>query len=186
MYRINEIFNSLQGEGFHSGRAATFVRFAGCNLRCSFCDTDFREFREMTAQEIVDEIGHFRTSWVVLTGGEPTLQADEPLIEELHAAGFIVAMETNGTHEPPKGIDWLTCSPKQTPVIKACNELKLVFTDAQSVSDYGIEAEHYFLQPCDTGSPERNRHITAACVEYIKQHPRWRLSLQTHKLIGIP
>jgi organic radical activating enzyme len=124
---------------------------------------------------------------VVLTGGEPSLQADAPLIDTFHQHGFTVAMESNGTHLPPINIDWLTISPKAHTVVTHCNELKCIFDEQGRVEvPANITADHYFLQPCDVGDPVRNARITAACVNYIKQHPRWRLSLQTHKLINIP
>lgn len=185
MKKVNDIFYSLQGEGRNTGRAAVFVRFAGCNLRCPFCDTDFAEYTTMSDDEIVAAISRYPARLVVLTGGEPTLQADEALIDALHAAGFEVAMETNGTHLPPRGIDWLTCSPKGKSAITRCNELKCIFDATQDTVDtHGIEADLYYLQPCDVGDAARNEAITQACVEYIKQHPEWRLSLQTHKLVG--
>ena len=191
-YRINEIFYSLQGEGYHTGRAAVFIRFSGCNLRCPFCDTDFSAYQEMTAEEIVETVRTLVPTscplpLIVLTGGEPTLQVDESLIDILHQQGYTVAMESNGTHEPPANLDWLTVSPKEAPVVVGhCNELKCIFDESGRVEEYPVSAEHCFLQPCDVGDPLRNEQIIARCVEYIKQHPRWRLSLQTHKLIHIP
>ena len=186
MKRVNQIFYSLQGEGRNTGRAAVFVRFAGCNVHCSFCDTDFSSWREMSDDEIVAAISQYPTRLVVLTGGEPTLQVDRPLVDLLHAHGYEIAMESNGTRQPVEGIDWLTCSTKEHVAITKCNELKCVFDgDASSVDDRGISADYYYLQPCDVGDATRNAAITAACVEYIKQHPKWRLSLQTHKLINI-
>lgn len=123
---------------------------------------------------------------VVLTGGEPTLQADEELVSLFHEAGFpFVAMESNGTHNPPANIDWLTVSPKTKPVVTRCDELKALFDGKTPVRDYGVNAACYYLQPEDTGDAVKNKEITAACVDYIKRHPKWRLSLQTHKLIGI-
>lgn len=184
MYRINDIFYSLQGEGHHTGRAAVFIRFSGCNLDCSFCDTDFSAFRELSATEILSEIRSFPARFVVLTGGEPTLQADEPLLRLLHEQGYEVAMESNGTRLPPQGVDWLTVSPKGKVVVKRCNELKCLFDGRPSVDTQGIEADYYYLQPCDVGDPVRNAEITACCIGYIKEHPQWRLSLQTHKLAG--
>lgn len=199
--RVNEIFYSLQGEGYFTGRAAVFVRLAGCNLACPFCDTDFRDFREMTADEICQAIAALvppmpedrqAAPMIVLTGGEPTLQDTAPLIKLLHRRGFFVAMETNGTHTPPQDIDWITFSPKTEamgnrthPVaIERCNELKLVFTgDPSEPQRYErFPATHHYLQPCDTGGPLRNDEIVSACVGYIKEHPLWQLSLQTHKL----
>lgn len=196
MYRVNDIFYSLQGEGRNTGRAALFVRFAGCNLRCPFCDTVFESFREMSGEEILRELALQTSSFtpcppalnplVVLTGGEPTLQVDEAFVDLLHAHGYEVAMESNGTRHAPRNIDWLTVSPKERPVVTVCSELKVVFRDAGSVSDYDIRADYYYLQPCDTGDEVLNRAVTAACIDYIKRHPKWRLSLQTHKLVDIP
>lgn len=196
MYRINEIFYSLQGEGRNTGRAAVFVRFAGCNLRCPFCDTEFDTYREMSAEEILTEINSLSPQTtdsrplIVLTGGEPTLQVDEGLIDLLHQDGFEVAMESNGTRPAPANLDWLTVSPKQKPVRQHCNEVKVVFDEG---SDPEELIQHLtsdsrpllYLQPCDTGDAERNKAITQACVMYIMKHPQWRLSLQTHKLIDI-
>lgn len=194
MYRVNEIFYSLQGEGHNTGRAAVFVRFSGCNLKCPFCDTDFSEYKEMSAEEIASLSLTLSKGdgmpMVVLTGGEPTLQADKELIDRLHQAGFqFVAMESNGTEEPPEGLDWLTVSPKGKVAVDRCDELKVLFDGDRPLSlplgdDWG-GADYYYLQPMDTGDAESNKEITAACVEYIKRHPKWRLSLQTHKLIGI-
>ena len=170
MKRINEIFYSLQGEGRNTGRAAIFIRFAGCNLRCPFCDTEFSEYNEMNDTDIIAAISAYPSRFVVLTGGEPTLQADNAFIALLHANGYEVAMETNGTHPVPAGVDWITVSPKEsfagkagTTVVRRCNELK---------------------GPFHTGCPERNSLITQACIEYILRNPKWRLSLQTHKLTG--
>ena len=114
MYRVNEIFYSLQGEGANTGTPAVFVRFAGCNLRCPFCDTEFDSYTEMTAAEIADEIGRFPADFVVLTGGEPSLQVDDALVETLHARDLVIAVETNGTRPLPADIDWVTCSPKES------------------------------------------------------------------------
>lgn len=184
MKRVNDIFHSLQGEGRNTGRAAAFVRFAGCNLRCGFCDTDFTSFREMSDEDIVEALLAYPTRFVVLTGGEPSLQVDETLVNLLHKYGFEVAIETNGTHELPDGIDWITCSPKGKTAITRCDELKCIYDGETPPDDHGIAATYHYLQPCDTGDERRNKEITADCIEYIKRHPEWRLSLQTHKLIG--
>lgn len=191
IFRINDIFYSLQGEGHNTGRAAVFIRFAGCNLRCSFCDTEFNAYREISDEEIVDAVKSFspQTSdvkpLVVLTGGEPTLQVDEAFVDLLHQLGYEVAMESNGTRQAPKNLDWLTVSPKQNPVHQHCQELKVVFNSNGEVTDFGIDADYYYLQPCDTGDAARNAQIMSDCIQYIENHPKWRLSLQTHKLIGI-
>lgn len=190
-YKVNDIFYSLQGEGHNAGRAAVFVRFSGCNLKCDFCDTDFSDYREMTGIEILEAVKMLIPSSdglpiVVLTGGEPTLQVDTKLIDLIHEAGFkFVTMESNGTYEPPANLDWLTVSPKVKPVVKECNELKVLFDGKTPVRDYDIKAEYYYLQPEDTGDANRNAEITSKCVDYIKKHPKWRLSLQIHKLINI-
>ena len=184
-YQIHEIFYSLQGEGRNTGRAAAFVRFSGCNLRCPFCDTEFDSYRLLTAEDILTAIEAFPTRFVVLTGGEPTLQADEAFVDLLHQHGYEVAMESNGTRPAPRNLDWLTVSPKTVPQQMRCNELKLVFTSADSVDTFGIEADYYYLQPCATDDDRRNADILQACIDYILQHPQWRLSLQTHKLINI-
>ena len=191
MKRINDIFYSLQGEGRHTGRAAIFIRFSGCNLACSFCDTDFSDYREMTDEQIVEEVLKMVPDkdgvypMIVLTGGEPTLQVDERLIDLLHEAGFcLVAMESNGTKNPPVNLDWLTVSPKKNVMVKRCQELKCIYDGEQKVEDYGIEADYYYLQPCDVGDAGKNAEIIGQCIEEIKKNPKWMLSLQTLKLIG--
>ena len=193
-YRINEIFYSLQGEGRHTGRAAVFVRFSGCNLKCPFCDTDFRTYRELTADEITAAVKEWKDcGFIVLTGGEPSLQVDEALIEALHREGFYIAIETNGTCQLPPAIDWVTLSPKNcfvehapALVAKEIDEVKVVFDGIHDPESWGgVKAAYLNLQPCDTGNAERNREVTRQCVEYIKKHPQWHLSLQTHKLIHI-
>jgi len=195
MKRINDIFYSLQGEGHNTGRAAVFIRFAGCNLRCSFCDTEFDTYREMSDEEILEAISQYPARFVVLTGGEPTLQVDEAFVELLHQHGYEVAMESNGTRPAPQNLDWLTVSPKvrseklEVKSEKLADELKVVFDETTAPESYlSLLTSHFspllFLQPCDTGDAARNEAIVARCVEYIKEHPWWRLSLQTHKLVG--
>lgn len=192
--RVNEIFYSIQGEGFHTGRAAVFVRFSGCNLKCPFCDTDFDNYEKLSEEEIVDEcvrIGrgcHF----VVITGGEPTLQVTASLIDKFHEKGFFVSMESNGTRKPPFNVDWLTISPKSPFVgekanieVSHCQELKVVFDIEHPVTDYTIEAELYYLQPCDTGNQERNKEIINALVDFVKKNPKWKISLQTQKMLAV-
>lgn len=185
--RINEIFYSLQGEGQHTGKPAVFVRFAGCNLRCPFCDTDFSSYTEMTDEEIVREVLRYPSTMVILTGGEPTLQLTAQLLDLLHEAGRVVHIETNGTHPLPDGpLAWVTCSPKYAPLnIQRIDELKVVY-EGQDMSPYdGIQAKVYSLQPCDTGDAEKNRQLLQQTINYILQHPKWTLSLQTHKLLNI-
>ena len=160
MYKVNEIFYTLQGEGAHSGIPAVFVRFSGCNLHCPWCDTEFTSHTDMTAEEIVAEalslydIPNERRRMVVLTGGEPSLQVDKPLIDALHQAGFYICIETNGTHPLPDGIDWITCSPKMvcppsSLALKKVNEVKVVFTGDYNPEIWReqLEAEHWMLQP---------------------------------------
>ena len=190
-YKINEIFYSLQGEGRNTGRAAVFVRFAGCNLKCSFCDTDFGSYTEMTAQDIVDKMNSLIASangmpMVVLTGGEPTLQADFDLIDLIHVNGYkFVAMESNGTATPPSNLDWLTVSPKGKVNVARCNELKCIYgKEGLLAYPNSIVADYKYVQPCDTGDEATNQIIIRQAIEYIEQHPDWRLSLQTHKMIG--
>lgn len=185
MKKINEIFYSLQGEGRNAGRAAVFVRFAGCNLRCPFCDTDFHSFKEMSDNDILQAIRPHPSHFVVFTGGEPSLQLDAPLVGLLHSHGYEIAVETNGTHALPYGIDWVTISPKAVrPVLTRCNELKCIFDGENPIETYGISADYYYLQPCDTGDHKRLLQTTRSCISYIQSHPQWRLSLQTQKLAG--
>lgn len=190
-YRVNEIFYSLQGEGYHTGMPAVFVRFSGCNLRCPWCDTDFASFQPMSAEEIIEAVQRTmyeaRCHMVVLTGGEPSLQADKSLIDALHEAGFYICIETNGTHPLPEGIDWVTCSPKEirgTDVrCTKADEVKVVYTGEYDPNIWRekITANHWFLQPLETNGSTNHK----ATIQYILTHPTWRLSLQTHKMLGI-
>lgn len=211
-YAVKEIFYTLQGEGLHAGRPAVFLRFAGCNLWsgreadraaaiCQFCDTDFfgtdgvagGKYRSAVqlANKVdalwPDEMKYQADKYVVCTGGEPLLQLDEALIEALKASGFTVAVETNGTVAPPKGIDWLCVSPKAgtTLVVTAGDELKLVFPQpaAMPARFEKLRFDHFFLQPMD--SPEQAENIRLT-LQYCLEHPQWRLSMQTHKLLNIP
>ncbi|HEV8690043.1 MAG TPA: 7-carboxy-7-deazaguanine synthase [Ideonella sp.] len=209
-YSVKEIFYTLQGEGGQTGRAAVFCRFAGCNLwsgreqdraaaTCSFCDTDFVGTNGLgggkfdTAQALAAAVAQ---RWpqareggrplVVCTGGEPLLQLDEPLVEALHAQGFEIAVETNGTQPAPKGLDWICVSPKADAplVLTSGDELKLVFPQPLAMPERfaGLAFRHFFLQPMDGPDRERN---TQLATEYCLAHPHWRLGLQTHKIIGI-
>lgn len=192
--KVNEIFYSLQGEGFNAGTPAVFVRFAGCNLQCPFCDTDFAVGTEMTEEDIAAQVVRYPASLVVITGGEPSLQLTESLVDALHRQGRRVAVETNGTHPLPSNVDWITLSPKDTflgmvasPILTEVDELKVVFDGIHLPEMYEhINVRHArFLQPCDTGDPQRNGIIINQTIEYIKANPQWRLSLQTHKIVGI-
>lgn len=190
-FKVNEIFYSLQGEGFFTGTPAVFLRFSGCNLRCPFCDTAHEEGEWMDEADIAAAAARYPARHVVLTGGEPSLFVTPGLLRRLHAAGKFVAIETNGTHILPEGLDWVTCSPKSEvcpgaePVIPACDELKVVFRGKAPADFPGLRATHRFLQPCDTGDAAENRRLLAGAVAYCLAHPEWRLSLQTHKLIGV-
>ncbi len=211
-YSVKEIYFTLQGEGAHTGRAAVFLRFSGCNLWsgreqhraeavCKFCDTDFvgtdgpggGKFAsaESLAEAITNawpEEAVASRKYVVCTGGEPLLQLDTVAIDALHAAGFEIGVETNGTVSAPDGIDWLCVSPKaNAPVVqRSGSELKLVFPQnedaAQPCEFTDLDFEYFFLQPCDDENLQAN---TRAAVDYCLQHPQWRLSVQTHKILGI-
>ena len=199
--KVNEIFYSLQGEGHYTGTPAVFVRFAGCNLRCWFCDTDFEKGDEMSEDEIVEAVLQYPTRYVVITGGEPTLQITASLCDKLHAHGLYLMMETNGTRPLPEGcqIDWITCSPKLIDVeegkrkiatirLRHIDELKVVFEDSptQDMALYEqIPATEYRLQPCDTQDPLCNQAILNKTIKYILQHPKWKLSLQIHKILHV-
>ncbi|WP_077154927.1 7-carboxy-7-deazaguanine synthase QueE [Bacteroides bouchesdurhonensis] len=178
--KINEIFYSLQGEGYHTGTPAIFVRFSGCNLCCDFCDTQHEEGIMMTDEEIIAEVKKYPAVTVVLTGGEPSLWIDDDFIDRLHEAGKYVCIETNGTRVLPESIDWVTCSPKQGTKLEITrmDEVKVVY-EGQDISIYeSLLAEHFYLQPCSCSN-------TAETVDCVMRHPKWRLSLQTHKLIDI-
>lgn len=191
--RINEIFYSLQGEGFYTGTPSLFIRLSGCNLQCPFCDTEHIPYTDMTEREIIEEAEKCLAKHVVITGGEPSLQLTDSLVEGLHGVGKYVAVETNGTHELPSNVDWITLSPKDhfvqtdaTIVLRRCNEIKVVFTEQGIPSEYAeIKADQHFLQPCDVGDEVRNAEILKRTIDYCLAHPIWRLSLQTHKLIGV-
>jgi 7-carboxy-7-deazaguanine synthase (Cx14CxxC type) len=207
-YAVKEIFLTLQGEGAHAGRAAVFCRFAGCNLWtgreqdranavCQFCDTDFVGTdgtlggRYATADDLADTIagewGDGRDNrYVVLTGGEPMLQVDADFVSALHARGFAIGVETNGTITPPDGLDWICVSPKggSELVLRHGHELKLVYPqDKAAPEDFAkLAFERFSLQPMDGPDVIEN---TARAVDYCLKHPQWRLSLQTHKTLGI-
>ncbi|MFS8039190.1 7-carboxy-7-deazaguanine synthase [Xanthobacter sp. AM11] len=213
-YAVKEMFKTLQGEGAQAGRAAVFCRFAGCNLwsgreedraaaTCRFCDTDFvgldgeggGRFADATALAAAiaatwgpdPQADAAARRFVVFTGGEPLLQLDAALVDAVHGAGFEIAVETNGTLAAPPGLDWICVSPKAgAPLVQTRGqELKLVFPQQELSPDAfaGLDFAHFFLQPMD--GPERHAN-TRAAVAYCLSHPRWRLSLQTHKMIGIP
>ena len=190
--RVNETFLSLQGEGHFTGTPAFFLRFSGCNLKCPFCDTNHQSYKEMSEEEIVEEASSHKPRHIVITGGEPALQLTQSLVDKLHEAGFFIQVETNGTLPLPEGIDWVTCSPKSSPIREdlKVDELKVLFmgngTDPEaSLLGGRLEGGLLFLQPLDTGDEEQNRIILRDTIAYILEHPKWSLSLQTHKLLGI-
>ena len=194
MFRINEIFHSLQGEGYYTGTPAVFVRFSGCNLRCAFCDTQHQEGILMTLKEIVEEVEKYPNApLVVLTGGEPSLFIDQDFVEALKITGKRVAIETNGTRLLPSNLDWVTLSPKtgfaggevEPCVLKKCDELKVVYL-GQDLKQYDdIKADHKFLQPCFSEDETLRQANMKACVEAVMNNPGWRLSLQIHRALGI-
>lgn len=195
MFRLNEIFYSLQGEGFHTGTPAVFVRFSGCNLKCAFCDTQHQTGTMMSLEELIAEISNYPLApMVVLTGGEPSLFIDEDFVAAIkERTGKRIAIETNGTRHLPSNLDWVTFSPKtgfdggdaEPCVLTQCDELKVVYL-GQDLSQYdGVKARHRFLQPCFSGEASQRQANMVACVEAVKAHPGWRLSLQTHRFLGI-
>ncbi|PCI37057.1 MAG: 7-carboxy-7-deazaguanine synthase [Rhodospirillaceae bacterium] len=202
-YQVKELFYSLQGEGANSGRPAVFCRFSGCNLwsgrevdradaACNFCDTDFVGGDKFSdAKTLAEAVAGFwptghEAKFVVLTGGEPGLQVDAALVEALHKQGFEIAIESNGTQDLPDGIDWVCISPKASEPLKVTkgHELKLVFPQTEvDPADYAaLEFEHFYLQALDGPYQEKNLLLA---MDYCLQHPQWRLSLQTHKLLNI-
>ncbi|MBF6057314.1 MULTISPECIES: 7-carboxy-7-deazaguanine synthase [Thiomicrorhabdus] len=210
-YSVKEVFYSLQGEGFHSGRPAIFCRLTQCNLWtgreqdrakaiCQFCDTDFIGTDGQNGGKFADAAAlskHLLNFWpdknvvpfVVLTGGEPLLQVDQALIDTLHEFGFEIAIETNGTKQAPQQIDWICVSPKANAplLLDHGNELKLVYPQAELLPEKvaDLPFEHFYLQPMDDADPQIQTANIRAAVEYCLAHPQWQLSLQTHKLLGI-
>lgn len=211
-YTVKEVFYSLQGEGVHTGRPAIFCRFSNCNLWtgreedreqaiCKFCDTDFigtdgqNGGRFKTAEELCEHLLAFwpqqahQHPFVVLTGGEPLLQVDKILVDALHSHQFEIAIETNGTKDAPQGIDWICMSPKaNAPIIlDKGDELKLVYPQKEIPPEkvMNLEFNHFYLQPMDDPDPAVTQANIKKAVQYCLEHPKWQLSLQTHKMLGI-
>ncbi len=184
--RVNEIFYSLQGEGRWTGTPAVFLRLSGCNLQCPFCDTRHHAHQQMSEEQAVRLCAAFPARHIVVTGGEPALQLTPSLVDRLHREGFFVQVETNGTLPLPPGVDWVTCSPKDAPcAIGHVDELKVLYW-GQDVTAHETRRDcHLRLQPLDTGDAPRNARIIQQTVEYIKEHPIWTLSLQTHKILNV-
>ena len=209
MYTVKEIYFTLQGEGYYTGRPAVFIRFTGCNLWtglewdrqsaiCNWCDTDFvgtdgPNGGKYSAIEITNIISDLwpesqpSRPYIVCTGGEPLLQMDNTLIETIHDAGFEIGLETNGTILPPQGIDWICVSPKSKAdfILKKGNELKIVFPQSgiNPQQHENLEFDHFFIQPMDG---EKQKENIKKSEEFVFKHPQWKLSLQTHKIVGIP
>ncbi|MDR1504689.1 MAG: 7-carboxy-7-deazaguanine synthase QueE [Prevotella sp.] len=188
---VNEIFYSLQGEGGRTGEASVFIRLTKCNLACSFCDTDFADGDEMSVDEILEAISVYPCKWIIWTGGEPTIQLKDEHLAAFREHGYKQAIETNGTRRVPSLIDYITCSPKQDYEtiknrIPFVHEIRMPIQAGDPVPDISIfpQADNYFLSPV-FDADKINVENVAYCVELIKQHPQWRLSLQTHKLIHI-
>lgn len=195
MRKINEIFYSLQGEGANTGIPAVFIRFSGCNLRCSFCDTNHESGSMMSDEEIISEVNRYQQARiVVLTGGEPSLFIDRDFIDLLKKSTCkIITIETNGTNPLPDNIDWVTLSPKSGfdggdshPVILTrCDELKVVYVGQNLDKYFEIEAGQYYLQPCYCDNDAKCAANMQATITAVLNDSRWRLSLQTHRIAGI-
>ncbi len=209
-YAVKEIFYTLQGEGGQAGRSAVFCRFAGCNLwsglerdrataQCSFCDTDFVGTDGQNGGKFADTDALAEAicalwpgdagAYAVFTGGEPCLQLDAPLLDALHAHGFETAIETNGTLPVPDGVDWICVSPKpQSELVQTSgDELKFIYPQTVLSPEQFAELdfEHFYLQPMDTGEAESSWHNVQAAISYCLENPQWKLSLQTHKIVGL-
>lgn len=195
--KVNEMFYSLQGEGANTGRPAIFVRFAGCNLSCDFCDTYHIDYSEASEEEIVKCVGELssRCKFVVFTGGEPLLQLNQKLCDLLHDKGYTIAVESNGTIKTDLPIDWLTISPKHPftkakTIVGSCNEVKLLASTDTTLEQLDeivgqIKAEKYYLQPIDTNNEITNKGNIDKTIALIKERPIWMLSLQTHKILKV-
>ena len=195
MYKVNEIFCSLHGEGYNTGTASVFIRLSGCNLHCAFCDTRHEEGTMMSLPEIVAQVMRYpKAQLIVLTGGEPSLWIDEDFVKGLkQMTGKRIAIETNGTRPLPQGIDWVTLSPKtglgnsgDLPVVLTrCDELKVVYL-GQDLTQYdNITADHRYLQPCWVSDETDRKRNMLTTVQTVLDHPEWRLSLQTHRILNI-
>lgn len=189
---VNEIFYSLQGEGGRQGEASIFIRLTQCNLKCDFCDTDFEQGNDMKIGEIISHIQQYPTKWIIWTGGEPTLQLTEDIIRFFHKEGYLQAIESNGHNKLPDSLDYKVISPKgkalyARKINEEVDEVRLPIQkgDAIPIISSLPNAKYYFLSPIFLEDKEKTKENIDYCVNYIKSHPEWRLSLQIHKLIGI-
>ncbi len=196
LYKINEIFYSIQAEGYHAGTPAVFIRFAQCNLRCDFCDTEFLSGIAMSVSEIMANVREYPSRFVLITGGEPLMNDTTELVRALKDEDYYVAVETNGMLLPKHDLfDWITVSPKSEKLkIRKCDELKVILGIDEIPETYGIEADHYYISPKNpthnlpigTSSADFfDRNVAQYCYRYVLKHPQWRLSLQMHKVIGV-
>jgi organic radical activating enzyme len=177
-YKINEIFYSIQGEGFYTGTPAVFIRFSGCNLNCDFCDTAHESYKEYNIKEIYDKIKSYPSKRIVLTGGEPFLQTDKALVNFLHSKDYLIHCETNGSINKKLDIDWLTVSPKKNWKLKTGNELKVVY-HGQNLSQYlDSKFNYYYLQPMSMQNIKKT-------INTVKENPKWSLSVQIQKLLKV-
>jgi len=190
--KIKEIFYSLQGEGGRQGEASIFIRLSDCNLNCEFCDTDFSGGKMMDLQEILNIIRSFPCSWIVWTGGEPTLQLSSEIVSFFKKEGYFQAIESNGTRKLPTGLDYISISPKGNyssliSINPQVDEIRLPVKAGQAIPDIADfpSAKNYFLSPIFSSEETETHENIEYCVQFIRQHPQWRLSLQIHKLIGI-
>jgi len=190
-YPVNEIFSSIQGEGFWTGLPVTFIRFAGCNLACDFCDTDYSLKETLTVDEILKRLENYPARVVILTGGEPLIHPLIPLLKRLRSSHFSIHLETNGTFPVPEGFfDWVAVSPKtDDPIVRKCNELRVLLKKGEIPRDFGIRADHYFVSPVNpplNNLQKIDRENFRYCLDYVLRHPNWRLSVQLHKYLDIP
>ena len=189
-YPVNEIFSGIQGEGFWTGLPVTFIRFAGCNLSCSFCDTDYSAREYLTSDQILERVSCYPVRTLIFTGGEPLIHPLDNLVKILNKSGFRIHVETNGTIAIPENFfNWITVSPKTlNPLVKRCNEVKILVRTGDIPNARGITADHYFISPLNPGLNEKlliHEDNLKYCIEYILKNPQWRLSVQLHKYLGI-
>jgi len=189
--KVNEIFYSIQGEGYRAGEASIFIRLSNCDLSCGFCDTEFESGHELSNDELLVKIQKYPCGWIVWTGGEPTLQLKESHVEYFRGKGYLQAIETNGNNRAPKGLDWVAVSPKVAEHVVAKNfpdgvdELRYVrHANHLAVPEPKVEAKHYYLSPLFDGNG-MNKENVQKCVDLVTENSKWKLSLQSHKLLNV-